>query len=329
MAVRYFETIPEQVNMEAEAFLKWMGKPSVIKAGNGEGCVMLFCLVHGNEPSGFYAFYELLRKLYQKDELEKEVYFVFVNLRAALHEPIFSKRYLEDESDMNRIWTKPGCSEEQNEVVAFLKKFIEEKKPKLLVDFHNTTGKNHVYLYLNNLDMSKIKEYSYFADFIVYPLGENALIGKYEQGCLGFLVECGKNTEEASHKNAKEILDRVLIYAGAKEGKLEPSDKVKVAWEKERIIVDPEAEISFADENTGEDVVFRSDLDELNTITLPAGTKLGWVNKEGAIIHNKLDVVDKELILKEKATMILLTAQVEAIKKDCLGYFVEVEEVVF
>ncbi|MBU0459830.1 MAG: succinylglutamate desuccinylase/aspartoacylase family protein [Nanoarchaeota archaeon] len=329
MPLQYFSKIPEQINLEPKEFLKWLGTTSVIKAGSGEESLVLFSLIHGNEPSGFYAFHNLLKKLRVEDHLQKTVYFVFTNVEAALHGGIFELRFTADQSDMNRIWLSPGKNEEQNELVTELKQFIKEKTPQLIVDFHNTTGRNPVYLITPpNLDHHHLKNYSYFTTFLSEDTDLTMLISWANQFVESFLIECGQNVAEQSHLNAQELLQRVLIYGKAKAGEIIPQKKVWVAIHPERVVVNSD-NIAISDTNTGEDAVFRTDLDLLNTKPLPKGTSLGYINKPRIINHPKLEVINHELLLKEDATLILLTTHVPAIKATCLGYFVDVKEVEF
>jgi len=329
MTIKYLSEIPEQVNLPPNEFLQWLGGTSIIKAGRGE-TVILTCLMHGNEPSGFYAFYDLLKKLKIKDELKKTVYFIFINVKAALSQPFFSIRFCEGQNDMNRIWENDGINNEQGEIVKQIKTFVREKNPELLVDFHNTTGNNPVYLLTPpGTEESLLREYSFFSDLILLHPGKGQLVGWCRKFYKCFLVECGKNTLEESHQRAKEVLRKVLIYSGAKEGVVETKDKVKVASDLKTVVLAPNTVIAFADENIGKDVVFRTDLDQLNTKQLSKGTFLGWVNKPGVIEHAKLEIKDKRLLLKEDATLTFLTTHPPAITKDCLGYFVDIKELVF
>jgi len=329
MTLKYFSEIPEQINLEAKEFLQWLGTTAIIKTGQGEESIILFCLVHGNEPSGFYAFHDLLKKLRVKDNLQKTVYFVFTNVKAALYGSGFEIRFTSEQSDMNRIWLKEGRNEEQNQIVKELKQFIQEKKPRLVVDFHNTTGRNPVYLITPpNMDHSLLENYSFFTTFLSEDTEETMLVSWSGQFYESFLIECGQNTAEQSHLNAQEVLNRVLIYGKALEGEIIPQQKVWIAYNPDRVVVNSK-NVEISDENTGADAVFRTDLDLLNTKPLTKGTSLGYVNKENVINHSKLEVVDKKLLLKEDATLILLTTHIPAITATCLGYFVDVKEVTF
>tara|TARA_Y100000310_G_scaffold336738_1_gene422086 strand:- start:1213 stop:2202 length:990 start_codon:yes stop_codon:yes gene_type:complete len=329
MSLKYFSEIPEQINLEPKEFLQWLNTTSIIKAGSGEESIILFCLVHGNEPSGFYAFHDLLKKLMIKDDLQKTVYFVFTNVKAALYGSGFEIRFTEDQSDMNRIWLEPGKNPEQNNLVEKLKTFIKEKNPQLVVDFHNTTGRNPVYLItLPKIDYDLLKKYSYFTTFLSEDTEQTMLISWAGNFTESFLIECGQNISPQSNLNAKEVLNRVLIYSKTKPGEIIPQEKVWLASHPDRVVVNSK-NIEISDENTGADVVFRTDLDLLNTKLLPKGTSLGFANKAGVINHPKLEVVDNKLILKEHATLILLTTHIPAITTTCLGYFVDVKEVEF
>lgn len=327
MSLRYFPQIPDQIDLAPIEFLKWLGNTSIIKAGQGSSSIILLCLIHGNEPSGFYAFHDLLRKLKDKDELKKTVYFIFANVQAALHGNSFEIRFTEGQSDMNRIWTKEGINTNQNAIVSELKQFIQEKNPQLIVDFHNTTGKNPIYLITPpNINHNLLQEYSCFTTFLSEDTDLTMLISWSGQFYHSFLIECGQNTSDKSHQKAKELLEKVLIYGKAKDGELSFEKKVNVAYNPDRVVVNPAAEIEISNVNTGADIVFRKDLDDFNTNHLPLGSFLGWVNKPEMINHPKLEIINRKLLLKESATLILLTTHIPAIQKTCLGYFVNIKE---
>ena len=329
MPIQHFDQIPEQVHLEPKSFLQWLGKTSIIKAGHSSPCLVLFCLIHGNEPSGFYAFQELLKKLYSQDYLQKTVYFVFANVKAALSSIQFDIRFTEDQSDLNRIWENAGKNTEQNQIVEELKQFIKEKKPQLLVDFHNTSGSNPVYLITPpNFDHSLIQKYSYFSTRILEDNDGRMLISWSDKICPSFLIECGKNISPQSHCHAQEILEKVLIFSQAQAGQIFFPEKIQIASNPSTFFVKPGTEITIADHNTGTDLVLRTDLDKYNDQLLPAGFFFGWANKPGIVEHEKMAIIDNQLLLKTEAALILLTTSIPAIQKTCLGYFVDVEEIV-
>ncbi|MFC1741824.1 succinylglutamate desuccinylase/aspartoacylase family protein [Nanoarchaeota archaeon] len=323
--MKIYDTIPEQVNLGPIEFLKWLGEPSIITAGTEGPAIVMSCLIHGNEPSGFYAIHNLLKELYKEDFLKKKIYFIFVNIRAALQEPHFTKRHCDDESDMNRIWGNPGVSGKQNKDAEDIMGFLETKDLKLVLDFHNTTGDNPVFAITTALDAKNLGMCSFFCIVVFHKPGMKTFIEWSKKMCTSISVECGRNNIGQSHKNAEEVLIKTLVIAGAMDGKVEAKTSLKLAYDPTLVETITE-DIAFSEINTGEDLVLRPDLDKLNMITIPKGTHIGWQNKEGSITHPVLSTTDKKITTNQDCTFSMMTTVVDVIKKDTLGYVVKTKE---
>jgi hypothetical protein len=281
--------------------------------------------MHGNEPSGFYAVHKLLQRLHKADFLQKKVYFIFLNMRAALYEPIFSKRHCDDEADMNRIWERPGKNQGQNSIVKHVKEFILKEEPEMILDFHNTTGNNPLFAIATGREKETLKFCSFFSDVIFCDIGKDTLIDWAKQHCMSITVECGRNNDPESHARADDVLKRALILGGAVEGDLEPHENIHLLHSPELVDVFTD-DISFSETNTGKDLVLRPDLDRMNTIEIPKGTFIGWENKQGSIKSSVLDINDNTITTNQDCTFSMMTTVVDVIRKDTLGYVVKTEQ---
>lgn len=325
MTLNHLTEIPPQVDLPALDFLKWLNQTTIISTGNGTPSIAICCLMHGIEPSGYFAVHKLLQKLRKNNPLTKQVHFIFANVPAALEGEPFSHRHCDNEDDMNRIWDKPGTNKKQNQLINELKTFLTSAQPGLFIDFHNTTGHNPVFAPVPSLDEDTLNKAACLTDFLIYIPWESTSIGWCKRLCTSICVETGKHDEEQSHRKADELLTNALIIGGALPGTLEPATTLRIGHDPEKISVDPNASIAFNEENTGEDLVLRPDIDTLNCKPLPAGTFLGWVNEPGATSHDKLDIKNKKLTTKEDLTFIMLTKQRDVIKKDSWGYIVPIK----
>src|SRR3989338_6152199 len=116
--IKIFNSVPKEISLSPEEFLRYLNTTSVIKVEPQQKTsskpIVIGCLMHGNEPSGFYAVHEFLQNRAKQQKLQRTIYFLFLNPKAALTPPIFSTRHTDDESDMNRIWHDAGINIEQN-----------------------------------------------------------------------------------------------------------------------------------------------------------------------------------------------------------------------
>lgn len=320
MEVKVFDIIPTEIQKNAEDFLRFLGGPAIINAGpNTDENVFISCLMHGNEPSGYFAVHKILQKISKQHHLKKKVHFAFMNVRAALEGEMFSHRFCDDEQDMNRVWGAGSDNASQDRIVKFMMNFIEKNEPELVVDIHNTTGSNPVFAIINSLDKESIKAAAVASEIIWSHSGSNTIINWSKDICPSIGVECGKNIDPLSDDNAVTVLRNLLIHFGALEGEVQPKQNIRLLYEAEPIKVDTH-DIYVADENSGHDMVLINNIEGFNTVELNPGTKLGWVNKPNIINNSAVEVVDRILKVRSACTFILITTCLDAIDKDALGY---------
>ena len=93
-------------------------------------------LLHGNEPTGFLAVQQLLKK-YLHRELPRSLALFFGNIDAAAQ----NARRLEHQPDYNRIW--PGTelpASPETEMAAAVITTMRERRVFASIDVHNNTG---------------------------------------------------------------------------------------------------------------------------------------------------------------------------------------------
>lgn len=319
-SVKVFDTIPTEVTLDHESFLRFLGGPAIIKAGKGDECIFISCLMHGNEPSSFFAAHRILNELYKEDNLNKTVYFAFMNVRAAIEGGLFANRFCDDEMDMNRIWGKQHSKNGlQEDAAKFIMRFITLHDPIMVLDIHNTTGANPVFAIISEFRKENIEAAAVMSDVVWYANLNGTLTGWVGQICPSITVECGKNIDTQSHENAYKAIKKLFMLCNALQGDVKPNKQLRLLHSVERIdVLSTDVEVSH--KNTGNDVVLRPDIEEFNTVMLEPGTPLGWINKQDILLSSFVEVKDRQMILKEPCTFILITTYLDAINKDALGY---------
>ena len=113
--------------------------------------VVISCLLHGNEPSGYVAVIEeLKRNARGVSRYRFDVIFLIGNVEAAKAGQQFESRQLDGQYDMNRIW-KEGMELAQ-EWELYIKNFL----PIAFLDLHNTSGQSQPFsIWTKNDDSTK------------------------------------------------------------------------------------------------------------------------------------------------------------------------------
>ncbi len=321
--MKILKEIPEEVNKKPIDFLKWLGDTSIIKTSEEENSeVIISCLVHGMEPSGYYATHKFLKKIkHEEIRLKKPVSFIFVNVKAALKKPYFTHRFLKDQMDMNRIWVDTGEFERQNFKVFKIKEHIINEKPKLLVDFHNTSAKNPAFIVSPTNNLNTIKLASTLVKNVIQIEWLGTLAKFASNYCDSFVLECGKYNSKKSHEMAYEALEKIMIYQDVMDGKINLGTEILISKNTQKITLPDYTSFNFSKQNTGEDIVLMPGIENYNFKELKTGTIIGWENKKGTIKSDFLEVKDGMIMTTDKEFMFnMLTDNTNIIRSDVLGY---------
>jgi succinylglutamate desuccinylase len=283
-------------------------------------------LLHGNEPTGLLAV-QLLIKKYRERALPRSLSVLIGNVEAAR----YNRRFLDGQPDFNRIWQAGGhpANLMAGQVVAEMRR----RDVFASVDIHNTSGVNPHHALTPRVEDRFFHLATLFSRTVIfYSKPEGTKSAAFAGICPSVTIECGRPGHSYSVEHACEFLEACLHLDHF------PADPVRerdIELFHVVAIVKLPKNVSFGFGECGEDICFRDDLDRLNFRKLPAGTVIASVKPACAECLEVTDQggndvtaeyfarLDGEILLARETIPTLLTLREEAIRQDCLCYFME------
>ena len=333
-AINYLENPTlEDIGRSPDEFLQALEKPTLIKVKGKDATRTraLATLLHGNEPSGFYAVH---RWLSQQSKPSVNVLCFIGGVYPAKAGPGFFYRQLPDGRDLNRCFREPFDTEEGLIAKAFLDA-LHEERPECLLDIHNTSGTGPAFAVTIKNDAAHQALTSLFTErLIVTDLRLGALMEYSEKEVPTVTIECGGAQDDHAHALAYEGLMRyvtkqnVLSLEKAEWGIEVLSNPVRIELKQDTTIVYETQPGATAD------LILPPDIEHLNFGVVKPDHCLGWVGNKGlaglqAINRSGDNIVDRILRVENGALYparpikaFMITTNPAIAKSDCLFYAV-------
>ena len=328
---------PGLLEIEASQLLPFLKKPTLIHLpGRRPEPLFVSVLLHGNETAGWDAIRVLLKKYLPgggSQPLPRALSLFIGNIEAAAQ----NVRTLESRPDFNRVW--PGCEEgeattdtAEHAMMTDIAQRMAERKVFASIDVHNNTGINPHYACVNRLDNRFLYLATLFSRTVVYfirPCGvQSNAMAKH---CPAVTLECGKTGQSLGTEHAMEYLDAALHLAELPTHPISPYD---IDLFHTVAIVKVQAGIHFDFGNPDATVDFADDLEQLNFREIPSGTLLAKTGDASIPLHvsnehghdvtaGYIENVNGELRTLRQLMPSMLTRDRNAIRQDCLCYFME------
>ncbi len=313
------------------------GKPALIHipaaetAGRPRARLMA-CLMHGNEPSGYRAVVEILRRGHR---FPFDLWVLIGNVRAATQDGWYAQRYLDDQEDFNRVWDSAPATTRMRRCAQSILVELRASDLEAAVDLHNNSGQNPFYAILPQPSPEGLRLAALCADTLLqWNLRAHTLMEALSDRCPTVAVECGLPHLPEGTEYATGVLDRFLGadgFAVAGDAGARPGRIVQTLH---RVTVRPEVTFAFGaelDERT--DLVIAPGLDAYNFGTLPAGHTIGHIDPGAAMPLVADDMAgrdvtwqlfraaaDGRLVVTEDVTPVMMTTTVVQARRDCLFY---------
>lgn len=321
--------IPEALlTAKAEELEALLGAPTLFHLDGINKQPLFICtLLHGNETTGFYAIQRLLRK-YRDTALPRAVSIFIGNVASAKE----NQRHLYTQDDYNRIWPGSHHSDSaEKDMMQTVTHIMQKKKPFASIDIHNNTGKNPHYACINNLNPHGLvlaSKFSHIAVYFTSPKGVQS--SAFADFCPSAVLECGQSGDKSGEDHALNFLETILSMS---ELSSQDNNPLKLYHTIARVTIPKTTVLSESAE--GGDIFLNPALEDRNFHQIQPGTEFASLNSskdKAAVVTNEsnedvtneyLDINNNKLLLKKPITLAMFTTSENAIRQDCVCYFME------
>ena len=328
--LKIIDYLPEGIlELPAHELYQVIDGPTLIHLhGHIEQPLFVCVLQHGNEPTGWDAIRDVLKKEHKR--LPRSLILLIANVSAARHK----KRKLEHQPDFNRCWMHSGeYTHEFERVTTEVLAYARKHQPYASVDLHNNTGLNPHYAAINRLDNAFFQLATLFSRIVVYfEIPECVQSNAFAKICPSVTLECGQVGENAALAHAIEYLHSCLHIHHLPEGPVKAHDMD--LFHTLATIKIPDS-TSFGFKKPEHDIRFVANLDHLNFRELEAGALIGYyhehsknvlraIDEQGKDISDETFIYEKgEIRLARTFMPAMLTLDHHIIRQDCLCYLME------
>lgn len=314
-------------------WLKQLQQPTVIEIEGKDSSQwrVISVLIHGNEPSGFFATYQFLK---QQITPHTNLAISISSVRAARQIPAFSHRHVPGEFDLNRRFGLIESNDRVTELARQLTEYIRGRCPQLIVDLHNTSGSGPAFAVSISNHHSIRKMASLFCHRMVVTQLIVGSLMELNFNCPIVTIECGGSQDEESHKVALEGLN-----AFSKIVSIDELDEniMEIFAHPVRVTAHQGISLKYGEqENADVDITLIKDIEHLNFDEITTGKQVAWlsrslgdclqaINDQGEdVIESLFEVINNQLIAKRNLRIFMATSRADIALSDCLFYAVEV-----
>ncbi len=289
-------------------------------------------LLHGNEPSGLKAIFELLQR---GDIPATNLGILIASVSAAQTRPIFSHRYLPGSLDLNRCFSKddpPGHSSDHQlarEIMTTLHGF----EPEAVIDVHNTSAHSVPFAIATRDAQETMNLAGHLSNrLVILDLQLGTLIEQASDNMPVVTIEVGGFSDPRADQlaaagiNAFTISDDLLNREHR---------TLEILRHPHRLIVGEQTRLQYsASVDESAHITLFNTIDQLNFRTLPKGHAIGWAEPTainelqlasasgGDSIDDYFASDDGLLVTRRPVTIFLATTDAVIAKRDCLLYLV-------
>jgi hypothetical protein len=329
---------PSEVGANVFEFLKLLPGPTHIHlSGKDESrCRFATTLLHGNEPSGLHAVFNVLQNQVTP---VVDIHILIPSVDAAKQAPGFIYRMLPHHKDLNRCFQSPFGNTEQDALAQEILAKLHDFNPECVIDIHNTSGSSPSFGVTTFLDPQHDALVSLFTHrMILTDIKLGALMEISESMMPTVTIECGGSQDKESHLLATEGLTRYITQEDVLTQ--HPTDmSLELFHNPMRLELQESSAIAFGDHCLLHDgVTLLPDIENYNFGYVDSHRRLGFVSgglDKNLIVKNPLGetpasnyfkLVDGALHPARRLKLFMVTTNPEIARTDCLFYLVEASE---
>jgi len=283
-------------------------------------------LLHGNEDTGWEAVRKVLTDSMER-ELPRALSLFIGNVAAAAE----NRRYLAGQADYNRIWS--GGGSEEHALAGQVLAEMAARRVFASIDIHNNTGLNPHYACLYRLDNPSLNLAVLFGRTVVYARKpDGAQTQAFAGICPSVTIECGQQGLSRGIDHARQFVTACLNLSEVRSLAV-PDHDLDLYHTVAVVKVRDGVDFSFG--GPAGRLSFRPDLDRLNFQLIAKGTVLGRLDEPPGRVLTVSDESGeyatehyfqsdgRHLLTRVPVMPSMFTTSVEAVRQDCLGYFME------
>lgn len=325
----------EDIGGSAIEFLNALAGPTHIHVSGEDSSRSraVVTLLHGNEPSGLHAIYEILKRGVRS---AVDIHYFILNVDAARQAPGFIYRMLPQHKDLNRCFRPPYGDTEPEILAQSLLNKLQQLQPECVIDIHNTSGSSPSFGVTTFMAERHDALVSLFTHrMIVTDLLLGSLMEMSTTMMPTVTIECGGAQDVESHTMAAEGLSK---YITLQDILSEQHGNISLEFfhNPMRLELQEGYDIAYGDHcllHAG--VTLLPGVENYNFGFIDPSIRLGFVSGE---LRNSLslkDVAGEERVLdyfelrdgglypRKKIKLFMVTSNPEIARKDCLFYLVE------
>jgi len=338
---------PHAIGATAMEFLHRLQGPTCIHVtGRDRGrCRVVATLLHGNEPSGLFALFELLR-LGLRPAVNLLCFIPSVD--AAKRAPGFAHRMLPDCKDLNRCFGDPRQHStgdtEADRIAREMMALIDQARPECVVDIHNTSGSSPSFGISTVMAPRHCALIALFTQrIIITELRLGSLMERTRSDMPIVTIECGGAENRESTLLAGEGLTRYFSLKNVFEtGSTGPAGPAEMSLEyfhhPMRLELAEGSAIAYGERGLVEDgVTLLPSVENHNFGHVCADTPLGFVAGElgdnlrlrtdggagAGAVGDYFRLERGRLYPRRRLKLFMVTTNPEIARKDCMFYLTE------
>ncbi len=336
---------PHAIGATAVEFLHRLQGPTCIHLTGGDRgrCRVVATLLHGNEPSGLFALFELLR-LGLRPAVNLLCFIPSVD--AAKRPPGFSHRMLPRHKDLNRCFGDPPehfpGGTEVDRIAREMMELIDQARPECVVDIHNTSGSSPSFGISTVMAPRHAALIALFTQrMIITDLRLDSLMERTRSDMPIVTIECGGAWDRESALLAGEGLRRYFsledVFEAGSTGLAGPAEMpLEYFHHPMRLELAEGSAIAYGEHSLVEDgVTLLPSVENHNFGQVCADTPLGFVagelgdklrlrNGGGAgAVGDYFRLEQGRLYPRRRLKLFMVTTNPEIARKDCVFYLTE------
>jgi len=289
-------------------------------------------LIHGNEPSGFFALHQWLLR---KTKPAVNIRFILCNPEAASLPPEFSHRYLKQSQDLNRFFTSNSSSLDKCDIAISqraqqIMQAVSEVSPEAIVDLHNTSGISPAFGVSISENDQVLDLISLFTNKVILTGLHVGAIMEQNFSAPIVTIECGGAGQLKSHQLAINGLEKFTNKESIFD---HHAEQVDIHRHPCRIELKKGIVLGFGDYPLmTADITLLNSTEKLNNQITPQDTLIGWYEKDNQLpliikdeqgndkLSELLYLEDGVIYTKQSLQIFMATKQLDIAKNDCLFY---------